>query len=475
MNILLSIFIFFSIVAAGPPSTDPFYIAPPGFESSAPGTILNHRPIPSPLRGTIALINVAGTFEFLVRSTDSKGNPVAIVTTVVVPYNADPSKIVSHQIAEDSPSLDCAPSWAMQVASPLIQNVMTDAEFLFIQTYLNEGWYVVIPDYEGPVGALIPGKQSGYATLDSLRAAFASNSITGLNSDAKAVFFGYSGGSIPSSWGAALQPKYAPELLPQILGVTLGGWVTNLTGIAEHIDGGLFAGLIKGAIVGLIHEYPELTPVINEEVLSPEALQNLLWVSDQCVVPIFFSSWFQRVFSGPFKLFTKGWGVLDIPLLANILVENTLAYNETDGIPQVPFYVFHSKNDEIAPYKESIRVYNNWCQWGIKSFVYNADVLNGHGTEAITGFEAAFTWIKGLFNGDTPYEGCQFNERVSNAEIDGFTTSLTLEIIALLSSVFFNPLGGAPFSLSGWRDYFAKLANNSYIDLSAQPTSTTNW
>jgi hypothetical protein len=44
--------------------------------------------------------NIKGVYQFLYRSTDALGIATATVTTLMVPVNADPSKLVSYQTAE---------------------------------------------------------------------------------------------------------------------------------------------------------------------------------------------------------------------------------------------------------------------------------------------------------------------------------------------------------------------------------------
>jgi hypothetical protein len=68
------------------PDDDAFYQPPPGFENTAPGTILKHRPVPNP----ITLNNKDGikpkaAWQILFRTQNSLGKPIATVTTVLKP------------------------------------------------------------------------------------------------------------------------------------------------------------------------------------------------------------------------------------------------------------------------------------------------------------------------------------------------------------------------------------------------------
>lgn len=170
--------------AVTPPSQDPFYTPPSGYESSAPGTILRSRPVPNPLTlDNITPINVKGAWQLLYRTQNSLGDPEATVVTVIEPNNAKPNHLFSYQYFVDSADPACNPSLAIQQFTRL-DNTFTQVQVAVAVVALDQGWYVSIADDEGPQAAFGSGLQMGYATLDSIRAALQSESITGLQSDA---------------------------------------------------------------------------------------------------------------------------------------------------------------------------------------------------------------------------------------------------------------------------------------------------
>lgn len=86
-----------------PPTSDPFYTPPSGYENAAPGTILASRNVPAALEIiNLFPVKVAGSYQLQYRTTDSLGNPEAAVTTVIIPENANMSRLLSYQVAEDS-------------------------------------------------------------------------------------------------------------------------------------------------------------------------------------------------------------------------------------------------------------------------------------------------------------------------------------------------------------------------------------
>jgi hypothetical protein len=65
-----------------PPSQDPWYTAPDGYESTAPGTVLRVRNNPS----TSALVpNSSAAYNILYRTTDANYKPSWAVTTLLIP------------------------------------------------------------------------------------------------------------------------------------------------------------------------------------------------------------------------------------------------------------------------------------------------------------------------------------------------------------------------------------------------------
>ncbi|KAI5959849.1 uncharacterized protein KGF55_005081 [Candida pseudojiufengensis] len=187
------------------PSEDNFYNAPKGFKSAEPGTILKKRHVPNKLTNIFTPIKVKDAWQIMVRSENSFNEPNVIVATIIKPFNADPKKLVSYQTFEDSISPDCAPSYAIQFKSN-IKTFTTQFEMFNINILLKQGYYVVIPDYQGPDASYTAGKQSGYAVLNSIIATLDSGKFTGINPKARTIMWGYSGGSLASGWAAMLQP-----------------------------------------------------------------------------------------------------------------------------------------------------------------------------------------------------------------------------------------------------------------------------
>lgn len=100
-----------------PPSQDPFYQQPDNISSYEPGAVIRSRQVSNSLEPFIPLpvnVSIQSVHQYLYRTTDSLGDAVAAATTILVPYNADPSKLLSYQIAYDSANPDCSPSYTLR-------------------------------------------------------------------------------------------------------------------------------------------------------------------------------------------------------------------------------------------------------------------------------------------------------------------------------------------------------------------------
>lgn len=108
---------------AGPllPTEDPFYVQPQNVSEYQPGEIIASRLISIDVNGILGVsataISVQAAFQHLYRTTDGLQNPVAAVTTVLVPYNANPGKLLSYQAAYDSANINCGPSYSLQAGA----------------------------------------------------------------------------------------------------------------------------------------------------------------------------------------------------------------------------------------------------------------------------------------------------------------------------------------------------------------------
>lgn len=426
------------------PSNDAFYSPAEGYESAKEGAILKYRKTPLRIRSLYVPLNVKSSWQLQIRSTDSFGNPIVIINTVIEPYNADPSKLVSYQAAEDSASTNCAPSYEILYGAPEFSTLEIQIEMMFLAPLLNQGYYVVTPDYEGSHAAFTAGRLAGHAVLDSIRGTLNSGNVTGLRSDSNVTLWGYSGGSLATGWAAALQPTYAPELAPRLLGAACGGWVTNITATVTVVEGTLFAGLTVSGINGLLNEYgsefPEFAKLVNEQ-LVPDKNSSFYEAGQQCLVPSIVSHVYDTIFTGPNRYFKDGYELLQNDIVKEVIYNNTIAVKKNDEIPDIPLFVYHGEKDMIVPFKDSQRAYDNWCDWGIESFEFAVSESTGHISEFVEGAPAALKWIINRFDGEPTVKGCQRTVRPTNLLYPGALTSVFDLVDTTITEIVGGPLG----------------------------------
>lgn len=373
-----------------PPSQDPWYTAPAGFESAKPGAVLRVRPAPGNL--TDIYSNSSSAYNILYRTTDSRYNPAWAVTTLFEPNVANSSALVSYQIPYDTDFLDASPSYSLyQPFSPLGDNAYVD-----IQNMLGAGWAVVTADYEGPRAAFGNGIQAGHATLDSIRAVL--NSGHGCRKDGPYALWGYSGGSIASEWATELQAQYAPEL--NISGAALGGLVPKVE-VVSQLSGTIWAGLFPLMVVGITSEYPEAYDYIVSQLKSsgPNNATTFLSIRNLTLIEA------QVVFNGTnvFDFLVNGSAILDAPVFRSLL--DNLGTMGFHGIPQMPLFVYKAIADEVAPVNDTDALVERYCGVGV-NIVYERNSIAGHLAEAANEDANAFEFLQSVLAGTYQHSGC---------------------------------------------------------------------
>ncbi|PHH60869.1 hypothetical protein CDD81_1074 [Ophiocordyceps australis] len=415
------------------PSQDSFYTVPDDIENFEPGAIIRHRLPPAPIAAfTISPVNLQASHQILYRTTDSLGNATATVLSVLVPHNADLSKVLSYQAAEDAASIDCAPSYAFQLESatgPYLGTLVTQVELLLMEAALEQGWVVISPDFQGPRAAYLANKLAGQATLDGIRAAIKSTSFTGITSP-RVTMWGYSGGSLATNWAAELQPSYAPEL--EIAGAAVGGTVPNITNVITLINNNSSAGLIPTGMLGLAAQYAELKALIDER-LKPENKEHFEKPLKQCLVANnieFSNDDILGMFDDPNFVYTD-------PTATRLLNENALG----KAIPKIPLYWYKSVGDEISAIQDTDELVAQYCTDPGTTVEYQRDIRSQHENFAAIGAPKALSWLKDVMDGYNPSPGCS-NRTVETSLTDPATFRVVPKaIIDALLDLIGKPVG----------------------------------
>ena len=375
-----------------PPDRDPFYRASGSLASADPGDVLRSRRIaalsPTALTGT-------RTYQLLYRTTDTSGEPIATVATLLLPNvpAPGPRKLVSYHPAEDSLTTRCAPSYTLRTGSGSTQA----PESAVIAALLARGWTVVVPDYEGPRSEFAVGPLEGQAALDGVRAAerFAP---AGLDGDHTPVaLMGYSGGSIPTMWASGLAPRYAPEL--NIVGTAAGGVAASLRQSVPSLDGGPFAGAIVAASVGIDRAYPDfdLGSLLNSRgrALAARDARD----ADGCSIALVNAPG-ARI--SQLTHYPDAAALLAVPRVARALDDVDLVQGPG---PSAPAYLYHEVNDEILIIKPVDQYVRKNCEDGAR-IEYHRNPVGEHGSGAVAFQLPAMQYLADRFAGRRAPDTC---------------------------------------------------------------------
>lgn len=363
------------------PANDPFYQPPDGFENTPPGTVLRSRQVDVTGLGIPIPVD---SWQTLARSTDAKGRPVAIASTLMVPSTPYPMgrrPLLSYQPAIDSLGDQCNPSYTLRTG--------TEKEIPLLAMGLLNNWAVVVTDYQGPRDAFGAGPAEGHATIDGIRAAqrLPGTGLSGVSTPV--AMWGYSGGALATGAAAELLRSYAPEL--EVKGIASGGTPPDLRAVGRQIDGGPFSGLLLGVIVGIGREYPEALSILND---AGKALVRE--IGDLC-----FDQLLSRL---PFRRLSEFTTVPD-PLSDQRLTDVLRVIGLGKAAPPAPVYLYHSILDELAPFTNARELRDTWCRGGTE-VTFHADPLSEHVVLAVSGAPAAVSFLASRFNGIPAPSNC---------------------------------------------------------------------
>lgn len=362
-----------------PPSKDPWYTAPPDFEHSSPGAILRLRRAPGNLSEITG--NCSAAYNILYRATNSRYQPSWAVTTLFVPSKPSLSSkaLLSYQVPYNTIDVDGSPSYLLYGAPiPDISNA------------LGRGWFVTVPDFEGPLAANVAGIQEGHATIDSLRATVSSN--LGLAHDAKIVLWGYSGGSIASEWALELQEQYAPEL--KIDGAALGGLVSNNTRCIDTVEKTPLAYIAVGAMLGPLIEYPEAYDRLVSQLKTSGPYNKTGFLAAKHLTATQGFSVYEN--QSIYDYFINGSAVLHDPLIRQVLMENQfMTYH---GVPRSPLYIYKAIHDEATPIEDTDYYVDRNCML-LANILYERNTIGGHLDEETNGTPRAVAWLESVLDG----------------------------------------------------------------------------
>lgn len=373
------------------PSADPFYsYSPAQLRNVAPGTILRRRTIPNADLGTSTPISAT---QVLLRTTGEQGQPTATVATIIQPVNVPAlTRIVSYQTAYDALGSECDPSYTLQGGN----SGYDSDEQTVIGAYVAQGYTVVDTDYEGTNLDWGAGQESGYNTLDGVRAA--ENLVSAPGTTTPVGLVGYSGGAIATEFASELAPKYAAGL--DIVGVAEGGIPVDFAHNLAYVNGSQdWSGVIPAVLVGVGRGFG----IDIKPYLSPDGVQITDTVSSQCI----------NNFLGNYpgltvqKLLKPQYAdFLGIPVFAQTI--NHLIMSRT-GTPTGPLFIGvgnqDGTGDGVMVANDDEALAHTYCQRGV-SVQFNVYSGQDHDNAAIPFEAGALGFLTARLSGLPQPNGC---------------------------------------------------------------------
>jgi pimeloyl-ACP methyl ester carboxylesterase len=346
--------VYLPATASTEPAKDAFYTSPSAavLASKNPGDVLRYRTIPL---GSYKSFTGAG-YQLMYRTTNNDGAPSASVTTILIPDSvpATGRKLMSYQSMYDSLTLTCSPSYLT------VQGKLFEESYL--DSILKAGVIVVMSDYEGLQSQWIAGKNTAHGVLDGIRAAIKFNK-TGLDNSTPVGMMGFSGGGHATGWAAEMAAEYAPEL--NIVGAAMGGIPPNVASVAKKVDGGMFASVYFGAVVGLARAYPAID---TNKYATTAGLAMIKDMGNRCLLGMFEGQsdmLIKYAFQKGTKYF-KDANFLQLPVIADVIKDSNMGTR----IPSMPVFIYQGSNDEIMPIADVDALVKTYCAAGV-SVQYN--------------------------------------------------------------------------------------------------------
>ncbi|MFD3703615.1 lipase family protein [Nocardia sp. NPDC058658] len=381
---LLTVGLFAAPVGANPlyptPDPDPFFTAPANIGALAPGDVVRTRHI-----NTWMYPGTEG-HQVAFRSTNSAGNAIMGVTTVLMPVGVKNPPLVSYQALINSIGTRCNPSQS------LFNGELQDAPGAMLP--LARGWAISFPDYLGPTVAYGAAKLSGMVTLDSVRAVQKVAEL-GVGNSPVAIA-GYSGGGMATAWAGALQPTYAPEL--KLAAVVSGGIPADLEMMADALGFSPHPGfgLAFAAAMGMEREYPKELPISDQ--LNPEGLWFREFTKDACRRFLLFHGILRNA-----DQMAASRELMTSEVARGVLRENSLVHFK--GAPTAPTYIWQGKYDILTPYEPVAQTVAHWCKSG-SPVQLNTVEISEHMTAAVAGFPDAWNYVEARFRGEPVPTNC---------------------------------------------------------------------
>lgn len=390
-----------------------FYTPPDPLPDGRPGDVIRSEPSRLVLEpsGQLGAIFANGT-RIMYRSTDSRGEPMAVTGTYFEPWNAWPGKgprpLIVYGPGTQGQGDQCAPSRQFNQGihfSPFLDFTFNYEE-LFVATMVARGFAIVMTDYQGlgtpGLHTYVNRVAQGNAMLDAGRAA-QRLSGTSLDPHGPVAFWGYSQGGGAAASAAELASSYAPDL--DVVGTYAGAPPADLKELFPYADGSALVGVVGYALNSVITSYPEFADVIRSK-MTPRGLDLLQKVQDQCIGETVAKFMFRHL---------QPYFNVDITTTVNEEPFASLFDMQKLGkfTPNAPALILSNRFDPLVPWTAANQLGRDWCSRGadVQFFTneqppfLNKLVIN-HALPMLVDGERAMQWIADRFNGAPTTPNC---------------------------------------------------------------------
>ncbi|KEQ95591.1 hypothetical protein AUEXF2481DRAFT_29027 [Aureobasidium subglaciale EXF-2481] len=309
--------------------------------------------------------------------------------------------------------INCAPSYTLQTGSNTTYAGTEGIEAALIAAALDQGYIVNSPDWEGPKSVFVAGIEAGQASLDSIRAASKSGSLTSISPFAKVQMWGYSGGAFASAWAAERQASYASEI--PFVAMAIGGITPNVVKVFDTLNKGTFAGISAAGFLGLGNAYTDFDAYVQSSLIPERGC---------CFQP----GWISTLTSSRDRQSST----------LNPIVNTTITNRATmgrHGTPSMPIFAYKAVAGEISPIADTDALVQQFCNAGV-SVTYVRDPFGEHFTQAATSTGDVLNFLADRFNG-VSISGCSIRSEFLDALDPGAPGRLGVS----LTQVLLNALG----------------------------------
>ena len=203
--------------------------------------------------------NVRHVLQLKFRTNDSHGKPTFGTATAIIPKGQLAQRgILVNNVPINSLGRQCTPGY--KIAHGEIETGQYTPPITVMGNTAN--YVVLIPDHEGPTMAYGEPIMGGHVVLDAVKAL--RNAYPAL-AESRFAMRGYSGGSIVTYGATTLMSEYAPSLVPQYAGASLGGTPIDQRLLTQSMPGVLnwAKGLFWAGTAGIARQNLDLLQYAN--------------------------------------------------------------------------------------------------------------------------------------------------------------------------------------------------------------------